>query len=137
LGAFRINSSIVNLSLQSNNLGNTEAAQLCEVLSVTNTITKLSLGHNRITDAGVAHFTDLLLGPSRKNSSLVVLDLFGNQIGDGGATILAHALVRHCTVDLCARVTGVHRTDEGSDVGAIITASSCLDKVRFAIRVAT
>ena len=86
--ALRENSSLTVLNLFYNKIGDAGATGLAEALRANSTLTKLVLSENAIGDAGAANLAKAL----GENSSLTKVYLFYNNIGGAGATALAETL---------------------------------------------
>ena len=86
--ALTVNSSLTNLNLIGNSIGDTGAASLSQALAVNSSLTNLVLTINSIGDTGAASLSQALA----VNSSLTDLDLSCNSIGDPGAASLSQAL---------------------------------------------
>ena len=88
--ALAVNSSLTNLELRNNFIGPPGAASLSQALAVNSSLTNLDLSlNNEFGASGAASLSQALAG----NSSLTNLVLFGNRIGDSGAASLSQALV--------------------------------------------
>ena len=88
VAALVLNSSITQLSLQENRIGDTIAALLAQALLKNTSLTKISLRGNRIKDKGAQALAKML----GRNSTLRGLDIASNYIGEIGGLYLAEAL---------------------------------------------
>ena len=86
--ALSVNSSLTNLDLSDNTVGDSGAVSLSQALAVNSSLTNLDLTRNSIRDFGAASLSQAL----SVNSSLTNLDLSGNDIGYAGAASLSQAL---------------------------------------------
>ncbi len=86
--ALKGNSSLTELNLSGNNIGDHGATGLAGALKKNTSLRELNLFGNNIGDVGAAG----LAGALDENSSLTWLDLSANKIGDDGTTALARAL---------------------------------------------
>ena len=86
--ALKANSSLTNLDLTLNSIGDTGAEFLSQALRVNSSLTYLDLTENSIGDTGAESLSQALT----VNSSLTNLDLTGNSIGDTGVESLSQAL---------------------------------------------
>ena len=87
--ALAVNSSLTNLDLINNFIGPSGAASLSQALAVNASLTNLNLSlNNEFGASGAASLSQALAG----NSSLTNLVLVGNCIGDSGAASLSQAL---------------------------------------------
>ena len=86
--ALTVNSSLTNLNLSHNSIGDTGAASLSQALTVNSSLTNLDLVSNSIGHTGAASLSQALT----VNSSLTNLDLSWNSIGHTGAASLSQAL---------------------------------------------
>ena len=86
--ALTVNSSLTNLDLSRNSIGHTGAASLSQALTVNSSLTNLDLSWNYIRDTGAGSLSQAL----RVNSSLTNLNLSWNFFGDTGAGSLSQAL---------------------------------------------
>jgi patatin-like phospholipase/acyl hydrolase/Ran GTPase-activating protein (RanGAP) involved in mRNA processing and transport len=86
--ALKINSTLQWLVLNSNQIGDAGTGTLAEALKVNRTLQQLNLNLNRIGDAGAKALAAAL----QVNSTLQQLELHGNEIGEEGAKALAEAL---------------------------------------------
>jgi Ran GTPase-activating protein (RanGAP) involved in mRNA processing and transport len=85
------------LNLSSNRIGDRQAKQIGEELA-SNTLKRLDVSDNRISDGGVVAITSALL----TNQSLKFLNLGFNSIGDVGMTAVAQALTQNNSLkELC------------------------------------
>ena len=87
-GALSVNSSLTQLNLEVNKIGNAGAISLADALKVNSSLTQLNLEFNKIGNAGAISLADAL----KVNSSITQLNLGGNPIGADGAKALADAL---------------------------------------------
>lgn len=83
-----------SLRIQYNNLNDSDAKNISDILSINYSLKSLSLQGNLITDLGIKQLACSLLG----NNSLRLLDLSFNFIGDSGVEWLAAALMSNCTI---------------------------------------
>ena len=86
--ALTANSSLTNLNLSYNSIGAVGAASLFQALTANSSLTNLDLSGNSIGAVGAASLSQALTA----NSSLTDLDLCDNSIGDDGAASLLQAL---------------------------------------------
>ena len=86
--ALSVNSSLTNLDLSTNGIGDSGAASLSQALAVNSSLTNLDLSANSIGDSGAASLSQALA----VNSSLTNLNLMDNGIGPSGAASLSQAL---------------------------------------------
>ena len=86
--ALRINASLTDLNLESNQLGPEGGVALAEALRVNASLTVLNLYGNQLDAAGGSAIADAL----RVNASLMSLDLLNNSIGAKGGMAFADAL---------------------------------------------
>ena len=92
--ALKKNSTLTELYLYDNAIGDQGATGLAEALKVNSTLTVLESHLNEIGDQGATSLAEAL----KRNSSLTKLDLSFNGIGDQGATGLAEALKVNSTL---------------------------------------
>ena len=92
--ALAANSSLTNLSLWNNKIGDSGATSLSQALAANSFLTKLELGCNEIGPSGAASFFQALAA----NSSLTNLHLECNMIGDSGAASLSQALAANSSL---------------------------------------
>ena len=103
--ALAANSSLTNLDLRMNSIGDTGAESLSQALAVNSSLTKLVLCGNSIGDTGAESLSQALA----VNSSLTKLVLSGNSIGDTGAEFLSQALAVNASLtnlNLCFNSIG-------------------------------
>ena len=84
--ALAVNSSLTNLDVSRNSIGNSGAASLSQALVVNTSLTNLDLSWNSIGDS--ASLSQALAA----NSSLTNLDLSENSFGESGSAFLSQAL---------------------------------------------
>ena len=84
----RTNSTLTELNISGNNLGNRGASALAGALHVNSALTKLGLSLNGIDDDGAAALGAAL----RVNRTLTCLHLGRNRVGTAGAAALGEAL---------------------------------------------
>ena len=92
--AMKVNTKLTQLDLQSNNIGDAGAASLAEAMKVNTTLTQVNLKSNNIGDAGAASLAEAM----KVNTKLTQLDLQSNNIGDAGAASLAEAMEVNTTL---------------------------------------
>ena len=92
--ALAVNSSLTNLDVSRNSIGNSGAASLSQALVVNTSLTNLCLCGNSIGDSGAASLSQAL----SVNPSLTNLDLSWNSIGDSGAASLSQALAANSSL---------------------------------------
>ena len=92
--AMKVNTTLTQLDLQHNNIGAAGAASLAEAMKVNTTLTQLVLWKNNIGDAGAASLAEAM----KVNTTLTQLDLWENNIGDAGAASLAEAMKVNTTL---------------------------------------
>ena len=100
------NSSLTDLDLRNNSIGDTGATSLSQALTVNSSLTNLNLSGNSIGVTGATSLSQALI----VNSSLTNLNLRGNSIGKTGATSLSQALTVNSSLtnlDLCWNSIGV------------------------------
>ncbi|KAL9965567.1 hypothetical protein ACROYT_G029381 [Oculina patagonica] len=105
--ALKKNTSLTELYLSGNNIGDHGATGLAEALQNNTSLTVLDLSVNNIGHHGATGLAEAL----QNNTSLTVLDLSGNNIGDHGATGLAEALQNNTSLtvlDLSGNNIGHH-----------------------------
>ena len=90
----KTNSTLTWLNLSVNSIGDGGCAAMAEVLKTNSTLTELDLSVNSIGDEGCAAMTEVL----KTNSTLTELDLAGNSIGDRGCAAMAQALKTNSTL---------------------------------------
>ena len=83
-----VNSSLTDLNLSRNSIGDSGAASLSQALAVNSSLTNLNLMDNDIHPSGAASLSQALA----VNSSLTNLNLMDNGIGPSGAASLSQAL---------------------------------------------
>ena len=104
--AMATNSTVTELHLYGNGIGDSGAAALAKAVEINSTLTRLYLSHNRIGHSGAAALAKAV----EINSTLTELGLFGNGIGDSGAAALAKAVEINSTLthlNLCGNGIGV------------------------------
>jgi Ran GTPase-activating protein (RanGAP) involved in mRNA processing and transport len=79
-------------------LDSEDATKLTEALRKNGAVTELHLWNNRIGPKGAGEIAKALMGHNNATSTLQVLDLGGNGIGDEGAIYLALALEQNDTL---------------------------------------
>ncbi|CAH3103692.1 unnamed protein product [Porites lobata] len=92
--ALSVNSSLTNLDLSKNSIGDSGAASLSQAVAVNSSLTNLDLMDNFIGPSGAASLSQALA----VNSSLTNLVLLGNSIGDSGVASLSQALAVNSTL---------------------------------------
>ena len=92
--ALKVNFTLIVLYLRDNAIGAQGATNLAEALKVNSTLTKLHLNDNDIGDQGATSLADAL----KVNPTLTELTLERSAIGDQGATNLAEALLVNSTL---------------------------------------
>ncbi|XP_078381228.1 uncharacterized protein LOC144664006 isoform X3 [Oculina patagonica] len=92
--ALQNNTSLKVLHLSDNNIGYHGATGLAEALQNNTSLTELNFSFNNIGDHGVTGLAEAL----KKNTSLTVMHLSHNNIGDHGATALAEALQKNTSL---------------------------------------
>ena len=92
--ALKVNSTLTELTLRANGIGDQGATRLAEALKENSTLTKLNLGGNDVGDQGATGLAEAL----KENSTLRELNLRDNCIGAQGATGLAEALEENSTL---------------------------------------
>ena len=92
--ALKSNTTLTELNLSSNFIGDAGAASVADALKSNTTLTKLNLSSNGIGAAGAASVADAL----KSNSTLTKLNLSENDIGDAGAASVADALKFNTTL---------------------------------------
>ena len=92
--ALTANSSLTNLNLSGNSIGAVGAASLCQALTANSSLTNLDLSYNSIGAVGAASLCQALTA----NSSLTNLDLSYNSIGAVGAASLFQALTANSSL---------------------------------------
>ena len=121
--ALTVNSSLTNLNLSHNSIGDTGAASLSQALTVNSSLTNLDLGSNSIGHTGAASLSQALT----VNSSLTNLDLSWNSIGHTGAASLSQALTVNSSLtnlDLsknCIGLTGAAFLSRALSVNSSLT----------------
>ena len=94
--AMKVNTTLAQLTLQKNNIGDAGTASLAEALKVNTALTQLDLSSNNIAAAGAASLAEAV----KVNTTLTQLDLWDNNIGAAGAVFLAEALKVNRTLTL-------------------------------------
>eukprot|EP00985_Skeletonema_marinoi_P000870 scaffold355_cov161-Skeletonema_marinoi.AAC.3 len=89
------NSTIEDIDLETNHIGNEGTKALAEALKYNNTLTRLNLADNEISDSGARALAAAL----KVNSSLQDLRLGFNRITDKGAVAMAEALQENSTLN--------------------------------------
>ncbi|KJE98088.1 hypothetical protein CAOG_008114 [Capsaspora owczarzaki ATCC 30864] len=92
--ALKVNKAVTVLGLNENRVGDAGAQAVAEALKVNSTATQLILHDNQIGDDGALAIAEAL----KVNSRLIWLDLERNQIGDAGAQAIAEALKVNKTI---------------------------------------
>ena len=92
--AMKVNTTLTRLDLEHNNIGAAGAASLAEAMKVNTTLTQLFLWENNIGAAGAASLAEAM----KVNTTLTQLDLRHNNIGDAGAASLAEAMKVNTTL---------------------------------------
>ena len=92
--AIKVTTTLTQLNLSNDNIGDAGAASLAEAMKVNTTLTHLNLESNNIGDAGAAS----LAGAVKVNTKLTQLDLQSNNIGVAGAASLAEAMKVNTTL---------------------------------------
>ena len=103
------NTSLTTLELNSNKIGNVGATDLGECLKCNKSLTRLELSGNEIGNDGTAALGECL----KHNTSLTTLILCSNKIGDVGATALGECLKHNTSL-----TTLILRSNKIGDVGA-------------------
>ena len=88
---FEYNSTLIEIRLGGNNLGDLGIAALSRGLGLNHTLQKLELDWNQISDKG----SEALASALRENGTLRMIDLSGNQIAERGSIALAQAVLYH------------------------------------------
>ncbi|KAL0239727.1 hypothetical protein GEMRC1_009835 [Eukaryota sp. GEM-RC1] len=105
----KVNNTITSVDLGGNRIGDEGARALAEVLKVNNTITSVYLGANSISAEGVRALVEML----KVNTSVTGVNLGGNSIRAEGARVLAEVLkVNTSVTSIDLRVNSVG--DEGA-----------------------
>lgn len=102
--ALKHNHNLQALGLGDNDIGNAGAAALAAMLAHNDTLTELYLGHNQICNGGAVEVAAAL---AERNTTLLGVDLSGNEVGADGAAALVSALNRNHkvkTLDLAGNV---------------------------------
>ncbi|CAF1540590.1 unnamed protein product [Adineta steineri] len=94
--ALQKNTTLTKLYLNQNQIGDEGAQVLGEALQNNTTLTILMLGNNQIGDKGAQALGEVL----QKNATLIELGLIYNQIGDKGAQVLGEALQNNTTLTI-------------------------------------
>ncbi|KAF9432945.1 hypothetical protein BGZ76_010115, partial [Entomortierella beljakovae] len=92
--SLKTNTTLVNLNLRGNKIGNKGALALSEALKTNNTLTALHLRTNSIGNEGALALSKAL----KTNTTLTALDLRYNSIGSEGALALTEALKTNTTL---------------------------------------
>ena len=92
--ALKVNSTITNMNLSGNYIGPEGATALADALKVNKTITYVDLGDNYIGPTGARALADAL----KVNKTITEVNLGDNNIGPEGATALAEALKVNKTI---------------------------------------
>ena len=92
--ALKVNSTLTQLDLRRNDIGDKGATGIAKALKVNSTLTVLYLSGNDVGDQGATGLAEAL----KVNSALTVLHLRSNDVGDQGATGLAEALKVNSTL---------------------------------------
>ena len=124
--ALAVNSSLTNLVLRENSIGDSGAESLSQALSVNSSLTNLDLRWNSIGDSGAASLSQALA----VNFPLTYLDLSVNSIGDSGAASLSQALAVNSsltTLDLCFNSIGDSGAASFSQALAVNSSLTTLD----------
>eukprot|EP00511_Aplanochytrium_stocchinoi_P011954 CAMPEP_0204875770 /NCGR_PEP_ID=MMETSP1348-20121228/46820_1 /ASSEMBLY_ACC=CAM_ASM_000700 /TAXON_ID=215587 /ORGANISM="Aplanochytrium stocchinoi, Strain GSBS06" /LENGTH=757 /DNA_ID=CAMNT_0052032375 /DNA_START=59 /DNA_END=2329 /DNA_ORIENTATION=- len=90
--ALKDNKSLVALCLAKNQISKVGAQHIADALQVNQTLQNLDLRSNHLTDFGCKHLAKALSMESNPNTSLIILCLNSNDIGNPGAAYLADAL---------------------------------------------
>jgi len=90
----KANRSLVQLSLEGNELGDDEITPLAEIIGNHPTLKILFLGNNSFTDSGAK----LLANGIKKNGSLQTVRLSTNHVGTKGGDSLGEALIANTTL---------------------------------------
>ena len=121
--AFKVNSTITEVNLDDNNIGDTGATALAEALKGNSTFKYLYLGKNNIGDRGAIALAEAL----KVNSTITNVNLYDNNIGATGARALAEALNVNSTItaislnDNNIGDTGARALAEALNVNSTIT----------------
>lgn len=102
----KYNTTLVELSLGNNNIGDEGARHLASSL-VNDTLRMLNIENNNIGAAGVAALANAL---ERNNTSLHSLVLSENPIGDGGARAMLDCIRNNASIDSLMRCNHTLRT---------------------------
>ena len=86
--ALSVNTTLTNLNLSNDRIGDSGAGSLSRALAVNTTLTHLNLSGNRIGDSGAGYLSDALA----INTTLTNLNLCDNRLGDSRAGSLSKAL---------------------------------------------
>ena len=92
--ALTLNTTLTQLSVADNRIGDAGAIALAEALTVNAMLTKLDVSSNHIGDAGASALAEALTS----NATLTKLDVSSNHIGKAGAGALAEALTSNATL---------------------------------------
>jgi Leucine-rich repeat (LRR) protein len=90
-----LHSTVENLNLAWNILGNQGATSLSQIIQRSSTLKSLNLSRNEIGDSGLQDIAQALA----KNTTLKSLNLEGNQITSAGVKLLADALRYNTTLE--------------------------------------
>ena len=130
--ALAVNSSLTNLDLRLNSIGDTGAESLSQALTVNSSLTNLYLGGNSIGDTSAESLSQALA----VNSSLTKLVLSWNSIGDTGVEFLSQALavnVSLTNLNLCFNSIGATGAEFLSQALAVNSSLTNLDLRRNSI----
>ena len=86
--ALAVNTTLTNLNLRENNIGDSGAASLSDAIKVNTGLTNLGLSWSNIGDSSAASLSDAI----KVNTALTNLDLSWNIIGASGAASLSDAI---------------------------------------------
>ena len=119
--ALTANSSLTDLDLSYNSIGDDGAASLSEALTANSSLTDLNLSGNSIGAVGAASLSQALTA----NSSLTNLNLSRNFIGDDGVLSLSQALTANSSLtNLDLRLNGIGAVGAASLLQALTANSS-------------
>ena len=117
------NNSLTNLKLKSNKIGASGADSLSTALTVNSSLSSLDLMGNKLTDRGAAFLSEVL----KVNSSLTDLNLSSNSIGDSGALSLSKALSSEHSCLTRLRLSWNQIGDSGAaSLSGALAVNSCL-----------